>query len=300
MLSLIRVSAMKHEGAGRMKRKLPEEMPVAILVLLVLFAILFVYSMLAPVLYPVDLGKTDLLQRLLPPSFMEGGKQEFLFGTDSLGRDFFIRLVYGTRNTLLISLSAMVIAAAIGTLLGVFAGLYGGWVDTLISFIVDARLSIPFLVLAIVLASIFGSGKLTMTLIMGCTGWATFARLIRGQVLQLKGQKYIECSRSIGASSLRILWEHILPNISSILIVEATLRLSSFILLESSLSFLGLGIQPPDASLGVLVSAGRDYLISNWWLSIFPSAVIVFIVLDISLVGDWLRDRLDPKLRNNR
>ena len=280
--------------------KKQRNIPLSILILFVLFGMLFVYSMLASVIYPVDLGKTDILSRLLPPSFIEGGKKEFFLGTDSLGRDFFIRLIYGTRNSLLISMSAMAIAMVIGTILGVLSGLYGGWVDWLISFLVDARLSIPFLIITIVLSSIFGSDKITMTLIMGFTGWATFARLIRGQIIQLKEQNFIECSRSLGASYVRILFEHILVNISSILIVESTLRLSSFIILESSLSFLGLGIQPPDTSLGVLVSSGRDYLISDWWLSIIPSIIIIFIVLDISLVGDWLRDRLDPKLQTNR
>ena len=273
--------------------------PPSILFLMVTFLLLFAYSMLAPVIYPIDLGATSLLTRLLPPSFMKGGKPQFFLGTDSLGRDFFIRLVYGTRNTLMISLTAMLMSVAIGVLLGVLSGLYGGWVDTVISFVVEARLSIPFTIIAIVCAAIFGSAKMTMLLIMGLTGWANFARLIRGQIIQLKEQNFIECSRSLGASNTRILFEHILVNISSPLIVEASMRLSSFIMVESSLSFLGLGIQPPDVSLGVLVSNGRDYLISNWWLAIAPSIVIVVIVLQVSLIGDWLRDRLDPKLQND-
>ncbi len=273
--------------------------PPMITFLMVTFVAIFVYSMLAPLLYPIDMGATSLLTRLKPPSFMKGGVPEFFLGTDSLGRDFYIRLVYGTRNTLLISLTAMMMSIVVGVFLGVLSGLYGGWVDMLISFVVDARLSIPFTIIAIVCASIFGSDKITMLLIMGLTGWATFARLIRGQIIQLKKQDFIECSRSLGASNTRILFEHILVNISSPLIVEGSMRLSSFILLESSLSFLGLGIQPPDVSLGVLVSNGRDYLISNWWLAIIPSIVIVVIVLQVSLIGDWLRDRLDPKLQNN-
>ena len=273
--------------------------PPMIAFLMVTFVAIFIYAMLAPLLYPIDMGATNLLTRLKPPSFMEGGVPEFFLGTDSLGRDFYIRLVYGTRNTLLISLTAMIMSIVVGVFLGVLSGLYGGWVDMLISFVVDARLSIPFTIIAIVCASIFGSDKITMLLIMGLTGWATFARLIRGQIIQLKKQDFIECSRSLGASNTRILFEHILVNISSPLIVEGSMRLSSFILLESSLSFLGLGIQPPDVSLGVLVSNGRDYLISNWWLAIIPSIVIVVIVLQVSLIGDWLRDRLDPKLQNN-
>lgn len=283
-----------------MKQKKKWPVPPFILFLMLSFLVIFVFSMLAPVIYPIDLGETKLLTRLKPPSWMEGGTDEFFLGTDSLGRDFGIRIVYGTRNTLLISLTAMVMSIAIGVVLGVIAGLYGGWADTVISFVVDARLSIPFIIIAIVCASIFGSDKITMLLIMGLTGWGTFARLIRGQIIQLREQNFIECSRSLGASSVRIVFEHILVNISSPLIVEASMRLSSFILTESSLSFLGLGIQPPDVSLGVLVSNGRDYLISNWWLAIFPSIIIVLIVLQVSLIGDWLRDRLDPKLQNNR
>ena len=282
-----------------MKLRKQRPIPISIIILISLFMVIFIFSMLAPVIFPIDLGATDITSRLKPPSFMKGGIQGHILGTDSLGRDFFIRLVYGTRNSLLIGLTSMVIAAAIGTILGVLSGLYGGILDTVISFIVDARLSIPFLILAIVLSSIFGSDKMTMTLIIGFTGWATFTRLIRGQILQLKNQNFIICSKSIGASNIRMLFEHILPNIGSILIVEATLKLSSFILLESSLSFLGLGIQPPDTSLGVLVSNGRDYLMTNWWLAIIPSIIIVFIVLDISLLGDWVRDKLDPKLKAN-
>lgn len=273
--------------------------PPFILFLMVTFVLVAGFSMLAGVLYPIDLGKTNLIKRLLPPSFMEGGSPDYLLGTDTLGRDFFIRLVYGTRNSLLISFSAMLISVFIGVVLGVLGGLYRGWVDTIVMFLVDARLSIPFLVLAIVCASIFGSDKVTMTLIIGFTGWASFARLIRGQIMQIKEANFIESSRSLGASTPRILLEHILPNIASPLIVHATMRLSSFILLESSMSFLGLGIQPPDVSLGVMVSAGRDSMMTHWWLSIIPSAVIVLIVLQVSLVGDWLRDKLDPKLQNN-
>ena len=273
--------------------------PPAILFLAASLLFIVLFSMLAPVLFPIDLGQTNLLNRLLPPSFMPGGQPQFLLGTDHLGRDFAIRLVYATRNTLLISFSGMLIASLIGTTLGVIGGLYRGWADTIVMFLIDARLSVPFIVIAIVCSSIFGSDKVMMVLIIGFAGWASFARLIRGQIIQLREANFIECSRAIGASRLRILFEHILRNISSPLIVHATMRLSSFILLESTLSFLGLGILPPDASLGVMVSAGRDYMISAWWLTMIPSAVIVVIVLQVSLIGDWLRDRLDPKLRNN-
>lgn len=272
--------------------------PLFILFLILSFLTLLAFAMVGPLVFPVDLGETNLLHRLLPPAFMAKGRPEFLLGTDHLGRDFAVRLLYATRTSVIISFSAMVIATVTGTLLGALGGLYRGWVDTAVMFLVDARLSIPYIIIALVCASIFGSQKTTMILIIGLTGWASFARLVRSQILQLKEANFIECSRSLGASRLRILFEHIFPNIASLLIVHATMRLSSFILLESSLSFLGLGIQPPDVSLGIMVSAGRDYLISSWWLAIVPSLVIVCLVLQVSLLGDWLRDRLDPKLQN--
>ena len=191
------------------------------------------------------------------------------------------------------------IAAAIGTALGVLAGMNKGWIDSFIMFLVDVRLSVPSTIIGIVCASIFGASKATIVMIIGFTGFASFARLVRGQILQLREANFMECSQSLGASKVRILFEHVLINIASPLIINATIRLSSFILLESSLSFLGLGIQPPDVSLGVMVSAGRDYMINAWWLTIVPSMVIVLIVLSVSLIGDWLRDKLDPKLQNN-
>lgn len=177
--------------------------------------------------------------------------------------------------------------------------MYRGWLDTVIGFAVDVRLSIPSIVVAIVCAALFGSSATAMILILGFTGWESFARLVRGEVLQLREAGFVEASRSIGSSTPRILVEHVLINIASVIVVNGTLRLSSFVLLESSLSFLGLGIQPPSVSLGVLVADGRNQMINNWWLAIVPCAVIVVIVLQVSLLGDWLRDELDPKLTRN-
>lgn len=273
--------------------------PTFILFLMIVLLAIIAFSSMASIMFPIDLGETSLVDRLLKPSFMEGGNPGHFLGTDHLGRDFAIRLVYGTRNTLLIAGAGLFIAAFIGTALGVIAGMNKGMIDSFIMFLVDVRLSVPSTIIGIVCASIFGSSKMTIVLIIGFTGFASFARLVRGQILQLKEANFIECSQALGASKIRILFEHVLINIASPLIINATMRLSSFILLESSLSFLGLGIQPPDVSLGVMVSAGRDYLINAWWLTILPSAVIIIIVLSVSLIGDWLRDRLDPKLQNN-
>ncbi len=281
------------------KIKKQHVIPPFILILIIILLSIIVFSSLASVLYPIDLGETNLTERLLKPAFMSGGSVKYLLGTDHLGRDFAVRLVYGTRNTLLIAGTGLVIAAAIGTALGVLAGMNKGWIDSFIMFLVDVRLSVPSTIIGIVCASIFGASKTTIIMIIGFTGFASFARLVRGQILQLREANFMECSQSLGASKMRILFEHVLINIASPLIINATIRLSSFILLESSLSFLGLGIQPPDVSLGVMVSAGRDYMINAWWLTIVPSMVIVVIVLSVSLIGDWLRDKLDPKLQNN-
>ena len=271
--------------------------PGIILFMIITFLLILVFSIVGCFIFRVDLGETDLMNRLIPPSFLERGRPEYVFGTDSLGRDFAIRLIYATRNTFQISFTAMSISITIGLIFGTLAGFYRGWTDLVISFITDIRLSIPFTVITLVCAAVFGSGKLTMTLIMGFTGWAGFTRLIRGQIIQLRESSFIVASRSIGGSTLRILFEHILINIASPLIVFSTLSLSEFIMLESSMSFIGLGIQPPDVSLGKLVSEGRDHLINNWWLTIFPSIIIIVIVLQIALIGDWLRDKLDPKLK---
>ena len=254
--------------------------------------------MLASVIFPVDLGRTHLTERLKPPSFVAGGSPEFFLGTDSLGRDFAVRLVYATKTSLQIAFIAMIMSVSIGLVLGVLSGFYRGWVEYALSFIIEVRQSLPFNIIVIVCASIFRPSRTVLIIIMGLTGWTSFARLTRGQIIQLREAAFIECSRSLGASDFRILAEHVIKNIASPLIVMATMRLNVFIMTESSLSFLGLGIQPPDISLGRLVSEGRDYLISHWWLTIVPSLVIMVIVLQVSLVGDWLRDKLDPKLQD--
>ena len=271
--------------------------PPLILFLMLSFVAIVVVALLAPVLMPVDLAANDLTTRLLLPTFKDP-TSEHLLGTDYLGRDVAVRLVYATRTTIEISFTGMLFATAVGTALGIVAGLCGGKVDQVISFLTDVRLSVPTTFIGIIFACILGATPLTTVVVMAITGWSSFCRLVRSQIIQLRGAKFIEASRSMGASGVRIVFEHILVNIVSPLIVQITMELSGFILLESTLSFLGLGIQPPGTSLGVMVSNGRDYMLTHWWLAIAPSAVIVLLILQISLIGDWLRDKLDPKLKN--
>ena len=256
--------------------------PPMIIFLMVTLAVIVITALLAPVIAPIDLGACDLTQRLKMPKFKDP-TSPYLFGTDNLGRDVAIRLLYATRSTIMISFTGMIIATVTGTVL---------------SFFTDVRLSIPTTFIGIIFACILGAKPVTTILVMAITGWSSYCRLVRSQIFQLKNAKFIEASRSMGASGVKIVFEHILVNIASPLIVQTTMELGGFILLESTLSFLGLGIEPPGTSLGVMVSLGRDYMLTHWWLAVLPSIIIVVLILDISLIGDWLRDRLDPKLKN--
>ncbi|MFB9273831.1 ABC transporter permease [Cohnella cellulosilytica] len=273
------------------------KIPPFILILMTTFGLVAIAALLAPALFPIDLSDTELTSRFKPPRFIDP-ESSFLFGTDSLGRDVGIRLLYATRTSLIIAFLGMVLATVFGLVMGVLSGLNGGVTDLVLSFITDAQLSVPTTFIGIICATIMGSDALTVIIVIGVTGWPGFARLVRSQVIQLKEANFVESSRSLGASKARIFFEHILTNIASPLIVYATMNLSSFILLESALSYIGLGIQPPETSLGVMVSDGRNYLLQSWWMAVIPSALIVLLILQISLTGDWLRDKLDPKLRN--
>lgn len=245
---------------------------------------------------PTDLSKTDLMAKLELPTFLDP-ESPYILGTDQLGRDVFRRLLYATKTTIEISLTGMLGASIIGILIGTISGYLGGWVDNVIQFVTETFLSVPTTFVGIVIATILGATPTTIIIAMISTGWASFCRIFRGQVLQIKQGKFIETSRVLGASHLRIIFEHVLPNAASIIIVHCTAAFSGFILSESSLSFLGIGIQPPKTSLGIMIADGRDYLMTHWWLAIAPSVIMIFLILSMSLIGDWLRDYLDPKLR---
>ena len=273
------------------------DIPVSILFLLTVTGILIIVSLMAPVLFPIDLGATDLPHRLAPPSIFGMSDSGYLLGTDYLGRDFAIRLLYATRTSVVLAFFGLVAAGVLGIALGVIAGVFGGVWDDIIMFLINVRHSVPAVLIGIIVATIFNSSGLTLILLTALIQWTKFARQARASILQIKSESYIECSRSIGSSTFRIIREHVLRNIASPLIVVTTLTISSIILFESTLSFLSLGIQPPDTSLGVMVSAGRDQMILQPLQVLLPTAIIVLIVMTASLTGDWLRDKLDPKLR---
>lgn len=278
-------------------KKMKTRMPLSIVILLLLTGTLIVASLLIPYLHPIDLGATDLMNRLAKPSIFGLSDSGHLLGCDYLGRDIAIRLLYATRTTILLAFTGLGLAALLGIFLGVLAGMFGGVFDDIVMFMVNVRHALPAVLIGIIAATIFGSTEFTMIILTMFIQWSPFARQARASIMQIKKESYIECSRAIGSSTMRIIFEHVLRNIASPLIVTATQTLSSTILFESTLSFLALGIQPPNTSLGVMVSAGRDMMLIQWWQAIIPTALIVLIVMTAALTGDWLRDRLDPKLR---
>lgn len=279
-----------------MKKK-KAKIPPFILILMILLMIIVVVSMFSHSIFQVDMSVISLRDRMIKPSIL-GYDTDHLLGTDYMGRDVGIRILYATKTSLTIAFLGLIGSIILGTSLGIIGGLCGGRIDDFIVFLINVRISIPAIVIGIVAATIFGTGTSLLIFLIAIIYWTNFARIVRAEVMHIKNENYIECSKSIGSSSIRIIFEHVLVNIASPLIVTASMNISNIILFESSLSFLGLGVVPPQTSLGLMVSTGRDQMIGNTWLAIFPIIMIVFIVMAISLIGDWLRDKLDPKLRN--
>ncbi|GIQ69686.1 peptide ABC transporter permease [Xylanibacillus composti] len=255
----------------------------------------------APYLAPHDPTVMDIRNTLTPPAWAEGGSMQHILGTDNLGRDVLSRLIYGAQVSLLVSGVSVVIAAFIGILLGIVCGFYGGkWFDTAIMRLVDAKMAIPGILLMLVIIGVFGSSVSTLIIVIGLTEWTMFTRLIRGEVLSIKQRDYVRAARSIGSRDRTIMFTHILPNIASLCIVVSTLAVGSNIILEASLSYLGLGIQPPAVSWGYMLNEGRDHIATSWWIAAFPGLAITITVLGIIFLGDWLRDVFDPRSQGRR
>ena len=269
-----------------------------IIPLLILAGLLFVPAIFADVIAPHDPVKINLSDRLQPPAWLEGGSFTYFLGTDRQGFDILSRIVHGARISLAISLLAIALGGGVGTLLGLIAAYRGGWVDTLIMRIVDIKLAFPSILLALVLVAVMGGGFTTVVLVIALLLWARFARMLRGEALSIKEQDFIARAQVAGASPMRIMMRHIFPNVVNTVVVLATLEIGHVIILESTLSFLGAGLQQPTPAWGLMVADGRTLIVSAWWLFFFPTLAIVLTVLSMNLLGDWLRDRLDPKLRN--
>lgn len=255
----------------------------------------FIVGIFADQLAPFGVNEQNYANMLAPPAWQEGGTSEHILGTDNLGRDILSRIIYGTTISLLVGIFSVVVAGILGMGAGLFSGYYGGWVDTVTMRMVDAFLSIPNILFILVILAVLNPGIMTLIFAIGVTNWVIYARLIRGEVLSVKEREYVKAAKSIGTKNLTIIRRHILPNVFSTFIVISTLSVATTIILEASLSFLGMGVQPPDVSWGYMLSDGRDYLATNWWLATFPGLAITITVLGIIFLGDWLRDVLDPR-----
>lgn len=267
-------------------------LPVVSLVILSLF---FVAALFSGFIAPHDPLEVDISRRLMPPALL-GGEWSYPLGTDPNGRDILSRVIYGARIDIPIAFVSLVIGAVVGTVLGVIAGYIGGKTDVGIMRLTDLTLAFPMILLALLLAVARGPSATNVVVAVSVVLWARFARVVRGEVLSLRTREFVALAEIAGASRTRIIRCHIVPNIASTVLVLASLQVGWVILVEAALSFLGAGVPPPTASWGSMVSEGRDYIATEWWVSTIPGVAIMLAVLALNLLGDWLRDRLDPKL----
>jgi peptide/nickel transport system permease protein len=260
--------------------------------------LVIVAAVTAPWVTAHDPTASEPAVRLRPPVWQQGGAGTNMLGTDQLGRDVYTRLVYGSRISLVVGLSTVGISAVLGSALGLLAGYFGGRLGVGLMRLADVQLAFPFLLLAVAVVAVIGTGLLNVVLVLGIAGWAGFARVVRAQVLSVKEREYVEAVRAIGANQWTILTRHLVPNVLTPVIVLATATVANNIVVEASLTFLGLGVQPTLPSWGSMLADARDYLAVAWWMGIFPGLALMLTVLTINLLGDWLRDYLDPTLRN--
>lgn len=266
--------------------------------LLILF-ILVASALFASFLAPHDPEIGDPRQRLLPPFWEERGKMQYLLGTDTMGRDILSRLIYGSRISLLVAFTAVIFAACLGTTIGICAGFFGGWVDQIIMRFTDAWLSIPTVMFGILMAVIMGPGVFNIVIIMSLVFWTRYARITRGETLSLKTRDFVHLATIAGCGRWRIMRKHILPNVMNSVITLASLQIGIVVVVEASLTFLGVGVPPPKPAWGLMLSEGRGGLIAGyWWLVVFPGVAIALLVMSFNVIGDWLRIYLDPHYRN--
>ena len=282
---------------GAMARNLWGLRRYPVLPIFILMIVLVIPAIFAELIAPYDPLDNTLRDRLLPPFWMDGGSTDYVLGTDKTGRDILSRLIFGARVTIVIASISIMVGGVIGVSLGIISGYFGGWVDSLIMRAVDISLSIPIILLGLVLVAALGPSKSTVILVVVILLWSRYARLARGETLAVRTQDYIARARVAGASHTRIMVHHIFPNIFNSIVVLATLQVGFVIILEATLSFLGAGIPRPTPAWGVMVADGRSLVVAAWWLAFFPGIAIMLVVLSMNLLGDWLRDRFDPKQR---
>jgi peptide/nickel transport system permease protein len=272
----------------------------AALTVFAMAAVLVAGAVLAPWLAPHDPFSGELANRLLPPAWLSGGDARYLLGTDVLGRDILSRLLYGARVSLLVASLAVLGAGVVGSTIGICAGFIGGWLDSLLMRIVDLAISLPMILIALLIGVIVGPSLINIVVIIGVMLWSPFARMARNESLRVSRLAYVDLARTAGISPWRIAFEHVLPNVAPPLIVLGTLQVGTVIIMEASLSFLGVGVPPPAPAWGTMIAEGRSYVLSAWWICIFPGLAILTTVLIANLLGDGLAERLDPGRRTER
>ena len=264
----------------------------------ILLGLIFIMAIFAPLIAPYDPLLQDMQNRTVSPVWMADGSWAHPLGTDGLGRDYLSRIIYGARISLLIGVFTVVTSGLIGTVMGVLAGYFGGKIDLVINFLIMTRLTLPVIMVALAVVAIFGGSLFVVVLVLGLLLWDRFAVVMRSTVMQIRNQEYIQAAQSMGYSTPKLLFKELLPNIFDRLAVIATFEMAHAILLEASLSFLGLGVQPPTPSWGLMVAEGRQYLLFDSWLILIPGAALCVLVLSINMMGDGLRDALAPENRN--
>lgn len=282
-------------GIKAMIKEFFRKVPVLIFLSMLWLVIIIFVAVFHKQLMPADYTATELVNRLIPPSFM-GGDSRFFLGTDALGRDTLSRLIRSIYTSLTVAFIGSVITAVLGTVVGFIAAHFKGVVDEILMTLVDFQYAMPFMIMALLVLAFFGNNLILFVLLLGIQGWMRFARLARGMALSAQEDGYAVAVKQLGATPFRIYLRHIFPNVSNIIIVQFTLNFPQKIIVETSLSFIGLGIQPPETSLGSMMSFGRNYLMGQWWLAVIPGVVIFLTTLAMSLLGDWVRDNLDPTI----
>ena len=262
--------------------------------------VLVISSVFAPLIAPHDPRRQDIVNRLQPPAWLDGGDWSNVLGTDGLGRDILSRLIYGARVSLFVGLAVLVIAGFTGVFLGLIAGYRGGRTDRIIMRVVDTQIAFPGLLIAILMASLLGPSVRTVVIVLAVNGWMIYARMTRGIVLSVKETPYVEAAEIIGCRPRRVMFKHILPNLAAPISTLAVLEFARIILAEAALSFLGVGVKRTDISWGLDVAAGQDFIFNSWWLVVMPGIVISLTVLSVSLVASWLRVVADPQEREKR
>ena len=283
-------------SAGWMTKSIQFVRNWPVLSIIILSVMVFI-AVMAPLVSPHDPLFSSLRARNSPPVWYADGTWTYILGADTIGRDMVSRLFYGARISLMVMAFSLIFGTIIGTALGLIAGYFGGIVDEVIMRLVDIFLGLPFVLVAMVLALVLGTSLTTMIIVLAVLTWAGFVRNVRGEVLSLRERDYVALARIAGASLPRILLMHILPGVINTVLVIATLRSGQLILAESFLSFLGAGIPPPTPTWGAMIADGRNYLRDAWWISFFPGLAIFLTVMALNFLGDWLRDKLDPRLR---